>query len=89
VARAYGEADGMKALLAIPAGKGGVMVENPVGLFHVHETTTVSDANLNVTGIDEDDSAGGRLDPTSKRYYSAWLRLCGTTACNPKPLKVY
>ena len=89
VARAYSEADGMKALLAIPAGKGGVMVENPVGLFHVHETTTVSDANLNVTGIDESGSAGGRLDPKSKRYYSAWLRLCSATACNPKPLKVY
>jgi Domain of unknown function (DUF4157) len=89
VARAYSEADGMKALLAIPAGKGGVMVENPVGLFHVHETTTVSDSNLNVAGIDEGDSAGGRLDPTSKRYYSAWLRLCSASACNPKPLKVY
>jgi hypothetical protein len=89
VARAYSEADGMKALLAIPAGKGGVMVENPRGLFHVHETTTVSDANLNVTGIDKGDSAGGRLDPTSRRYYSAWLRLCSTTACNPEPLKVY
>jgi len=89
VTRAYSEADGMKALLAIPAGKGGVMVENPVGLFHVHETSTVSDANLNVTEIDKSDSVGGRLDPDSRHYYSAWLRLCSATACNPKPLKVY
>jgi hypothetical protein len=89
VTRAYSEADGMKALLAIPAGKGGVMVENPVGLFHVHETSTVSDANLNVTEIDKGDSVGGRLDPDSPHYYSAWLRLCSATACNPKPLKVY
>jgi hypothetical protein len=89
VTRAYSEADGMKALLAIPAGKGGVMVENPVGLFHVHETSTVSDANLNVTEIDKGDSAAGRLDPDSRHYYSAWLRLCSATACNPKPLKVY
>ena len=89
VIRAYSEADGLKALLGIPAGNGGVMVENPVGLFHVHETSTVSDANLNVTGIDEGDSAGGRLDPKSKHYYSAWLRLCSPTTCNPKPLKVY
>ncbi|MEN6331024.1 MAG: DUF4157 domain-containing protein [Smithella sp.] len=89
VARAYSEAEGMKALLAIPAGKGGVMVENPVGLFHVHETSTVSDANLNVTVIDKSDSVGGRLDPDSRHYYSAWLRLSSTTARNPKPLKVY
>ena len=89
VTRAYSEAEGMKALLAIPAGKGGVMVENPVGLFHVHETSTVSDANLNVTEIDKSDSAGGRLDPDSRHYYSAWLRLSSATACNPKPLKVY
>lgn len=89
VVRAYSESDGLRALLAIPAGKGGVMVENPVGLFHVHETSTVSDANLNVTGIDEGGSVGGRLDPNSRHYYSAWLRLCSATACSPKPLKVY
>jgi hypothetical protein len=89
VTRAYSETDGMKALQAIPAGKGGVMVENPVGLFHVYETSTVSDANLNVTEIDKGDSVGGRLDPGSRHFYSAWLRLCSAKACNPKPLKVY
>jgi hypothetical protein len=89
VTRAYSEADGLAALAGIAQGRGGVMVENPVGLFHVHETSTVSEANLDVTGIDQGDSAGGRLDPSARHYYSAWLRLCSPTACSRAPLKVY
>src|SRR5690349_11041041 len=90
VTRAYSEAAGLAALSAIPAGRGGVMVENPVGLFHIHETTTVSDAdNLAATTIDTGDSAGKSLDPDRGLYYSAWLRLSSPTTAAPKPFKVY
>jgi hypothetical protein len=89
VTRTYAEADGQVALLSLGAGRGGVMVENPRGLFHVYETTTVSDDNLFVTEIDESDSVSGRLDRTHHQFYSAWLRLSTASRSNPKLLKVY
>jgi hypothetical protein len=56
------------------------MVENPIDLFHVHESSTVSDANLNVTGIDEGDSAGGRLDSQIEALLLSMAALCSAVA---------
>jgi hypothetical protein len=89
VTRVHSEADGMTSLMAIPAGQGGVMVEDPIGVFHVFTTTTVSGANLRVRSVDKSDSAGAKLDPANRRFHSAWLRLSTPTIASPVPIKLY
>lgn len=75
VARSYTLADAQKELNGAGTGSGGVIVENPIGLFHVFKTSLVEDHNLMETAIDESDSAGGKLAPKPKLYYHAWLQL--------------
>ena len=75
VARTTSLADATKEMNGAGTGSGGVIVENPVGLFHVFKTSLVSDANVTEKSIDEGDSKGGRLARSPKRYYHAWLQL--------------
>lgn len=79
VARAYSLADAQKELAGAGTGSGGVIVENPQGLFHVFKTNLVADHNVMQTAIDESDSAGGKVAPKPKRYYHAWLQLRSAT----------
>jgi|GEM_PF-2050293 len=79
VARAYSLADAQKQLAGAGTGSGGVIVENPQGLFHVFKTNLVADHNVMETAIDESDSAGGKVAPKPKRYYHAWLQLRSAT----------
>jgi hypothetical protein len=79
VARTYNLADAQTALTGAGTGSGGVIVENPIGLFHVFKTNLVADRNVMETKIDESDSAGGRVAPIPKRYYHAWLQLRSST----------
>ena len=75
VARAYSLADARMEMNGAGTGSGGVIVENPVGLFHVFKTSLVSDNNVMETRIDESDSKDGNVTPSFKRYYHAWLQL--------------
>ena len=86
VARAYSFSEARNALGGTGA-NGGLIVEMPQGVFSLYKTNLVSDANLNVKGIDEDDSKDGLL--ARKIFYSAWLILCSKNACRAEPLKVY
>jgi hypothetical protein len=79
VARAYSLADAQKELAGAGTGSGGVIVENPLGLFHVFKTSLVSDYTVMETKIDESDSASGKVTPGFKRYYHAWLQLRSAT----------
>ena len=53
---------------------GGIIVENPIGLFHAFKTSLVRDENVMQREIDERDSAGGKL-AQPRLFYSAWLQL--------------
>ena len=75
VARAYSLADAEKEMNGAGTGSGGVIVEDPIGLFHVFKTSLVSDNNVGETKIDESDSKDGKVTPSFKRYYHAWLQL--------------
>jgi hypothetical protein len=75
VARAYSLAEARTELNSAGTGSGGVIVENPIGLFHVFKTSLVSDTNVMETKIDESDSKDGKVTPSFKRYYHAWLQL--------------
>jgi hypothetical protein len=79
VARAYSLADATKEMNGAGTGSGGVIVENPIGLFHVFKTSLVSDINVSETKIDEGDSKDGKVTPSFKRYYHAWLQLRSTS----------
>jgi hypothetical protein len=74
VARTRSLADAQTELAGAGTGSGGVILENPQGLFHVFKTGLVSDDNVDATAIDDSDSKGGKLAPP-KRYYHAWLQL--------------
>lgn len=86
VARKY-DFNAARAALAGTGDNGGLIVEMPQGVFSLYKTNLVSDANLNVTGIDEDDSKDGLL--ARQIFYGAWLILCSKNACRAQPLKVY
>ena len=75
VARAYTLDQAKKELDAAAVTSGGVIVEHPVGLFHVFTTSLVSEKNVMESKIDESDSRGGLISPESQRYYGAWLQL--------------
>ena len=75
VARSTSLADAQKEMNGAGTGSGGVIVENPVGLFHVFKTSLVREANVMEKSIDEGDSKGGRLARSPKQYYHAWLQL--------------
>jgi hypothetical protein len=75
VARAYSLADAKTEMNGAGTGSGGLIVENPVGLFHIFKTSLVSDTNVMETKIDESDSKDGKVTPSFKRYYHAWLQL--------------
>ncbi len=79
VARTTSLADAKKEMNGAGTGSGGVIVENPVGLFHVFKTGLVREANVMETSIDEGDSKGGRLARSPKLYYHAWLQLRSAT----------
>jgi len=58
---------------------GGVIVERPLGVFHVFKTTIVSERNVMETKIDERDSKNGKVASSSKQYDHAWLQLRSRT----------
>lgn len=86
VTRAYSFNEARNALGGTGA-NGGLIVEMPKGVFSLYKTNLVSDANLNVPGIDEDDSKDGLL--AQHIFFGAWLLLCSANACRATPLKVY
>lgn len=88
LARSYSLEEAKKAFETSGSGHGGVIVENPQGLFHTYKTNPVREPNLGETQIDEDDSKGGKLGKP-KRFYQAWLRLCTTSKCSPSWFRVY
>jgi len=88
LARSYSLEDAKKALETSGSGHGGLVVENPEGLFHTYKTNPVREPNLGQTQIDEDDSKGGKL-AKPKRFYQAWLRLCTAAKCSPSWFRVY
>jgi len=75
VARSYSLADARAEMNGAGTGSGGVIVENPIGLFHVFKTSLVSDTNIMESKIDESDSKDGKVTPSHGRYYHAWLQL--------------
>jgi len=86
--RKYSFSDAESAFNSSGSGHGGLIVENPVGLFHIFKTNPLKDKdNLKATSIDESDSSGGYLMQKS-RYYHAWLKLCLATSCNPSFFQV-
>jgi hypothetical protein len=87
VTRTY-DFDSAKAALP-PGGHGGVIVELPAGVFNLYKTNQVRQDNVEVPGIDVDDSQGGKLSSPPKLFVHAWLLLAGPTARRKDPLKVY
>ena len=79
VARKTSLAEAQTELNNAGTGSGGVIVENPVGLFHVFKTNLVSDKNVSETSIDESDSTEGKLSIKPRRFYHAWLQLRSAT----------
>jgi len=75
VARAYSLADARTEMNGAGTGSGGAIVENPIGLFHVFKTSLVNDTNVMESKIDESDSKGGKVTPSHRRFYHAWLQL--------------
>jgi hypothetical protein len=67
---------------------GALIVESPVGVFNVYQTSLVSDSNLKVNDIDRDDSKDGFL-VKNKSFEHTWLRLCSENACKVDLLQVY
>jgi hypothetical protein len=54
---------------------GGVIVERPLGVFHVFKTSLVSEYNVMETKIDESESKNGKVTSSPKQYDHAWLQL--------------
>jgi len=82
VARRYSYKDAELAFGTSGSGHGGLIVENPLGLFHVFKISPINDKdNLLATTIDEGDSKGGFLTKKGE-YYHAWLKLCPSGACS-------
>lgn len=87
IARHYSFSDAEAAFNSSGSGHGGLIIENPTGLFHVFKTSPLKDKdNLKATTIDEGDSTGGYLMNKNK-YYHAWLKLCMANMCNPNFFK--
>jgi hypothetical protein len=88
VARRYSYNDAETAFSTSGSGHGGLIVENPIGLFHVFKISPITDKdNLRATTIDEGDSKGGFLSKKGE-YYHAWLKLCPPGACSSAFFKV-
>jgi len=85
VTRKYDFAEARNALGGTGA-NGGLIVEMPKGVFSLYKTNLVSDDNLNVPGIDKDDSKDGLL--ARHPFFGAWLLLCSANACRATPLQV-
>jgi hypothetical protein len=66
---------------------GGLILERPAGVFSFYRTNLVREGNLNVSGLDEGDSAGGLL--MRREFYHAWLRLCSEEQCRLDLLQVF
>jgi len=82
VARRYSYKDAELAFDTSGSGHGGLIIENPIGLFHVFKISPITDKdNLRATTIDEGDSKGGFLSKKGE-YYHAWLKLCPPGACS-------
>ena len=64
VARTTSLTDAKTEMNGAGTGSGGVILENPLGLFHVFKTSLVSDTNVTETKIDESDSKGGKVGAT-------------------------
>lgn len=79
--------DAKKARSQNAGSHGFVIVEMPAGVFHLYKTNLVSEDNLNVTGIDVDDSKDGVLG--RKTFFHAWLGLCSEKSCKADMIKVY
>ncbi|HEX8070377.1 MAG TPA: hypothetical protein VF546_10525 [Pyrinomonadaceae bacterium] len=75
IARAYSLEDAKREMAGAGTGAGAVIVENPRGLFHVFKTSLVSEHNVMETSIDEGDSTDGKVTPSFRRFYHAWLQL--------------
>ncbi|MEO8410193.1 MAG: hypothetical protein ABI478_06450, partial [Propionivibrio sp.] len=74
IARTTALADARGELGRAGTDAGGVIVENPVGLFHAFKTSLVRDENVMQGEIDTSDSAGGKL-AQPQQFHSAWLQL--------------
>ena len=74
VARTTSLTDAKTEMNGAGTGSGGVILENPLGLFHVFKTSLVSDTNVTETKIDESDSKGGKV-AQPKQFCHAWLQL--------------
>jgi hypothetical protein len=85
VTTAYSLTDAQAALPA--GGAGGLIVELPRGVFTVYTTSTVSDANLSQTAIDEADSADGVL--ARHTFLNAWLQLSTASGRRGSWFQVY
>jgi hypothetical protein len=75
VSRAYSLLDAIKEMNGAGTGSGGVIVERPLGVFHVFKTSLVSEYNVMETKIDESDSKNGKVTSSPKQFDHAWLQL--------------
>jgi Domain of unknown function (DUF4157) len=87
LARRDSLSDAKKARSQNEGPHGFVIIEMPAGVFHLYKTNLVSEDNLNVTGIDTDDSKDGVLG--RKIFYHAWLGLCSKKSCKADLIKIY
>jgi Domain of unknown function (DUF4157) len=65
---------------------GFAIIEMPAGVFHLYKTNMVSKDNVNVTGIDRDDSKNGVL--MKRKFSHAWLGLCSAEMCSTELISV-
>ena len=75
-------------LVGFGGGHGGLVIEEPAGIFTLFKTSPVSDANFDETSIDQDDSKDGLLGG-SHRFAHAWLMLGTAAGRKHSPFQVY
>jgi hypothetical protein len=85
VTTAYALTDAQAALPG--GGVGGLIVELPRGVFTVYTTSTVSDANVSQTALDEADSRDGVL--ARHTFLHTWLRLSTSSGRRGSWFQVY
>jgi hypothetical protein len=85
VTTAYALTDAQAALPG--GGAGGLIVELPRGVFTVYTTSTVSDANVSQTALDEADSRDGVL--ARHTFLHTWLRLSTSSGRRGSWFQVY
>ena len=79
VGRTYDLIDAQKVLNGAGASTGGVIVEDPRGLYNIFKTSLVNEYNVDAKKIDVSDSQKGVLYPPDKRFYSVYLQLRSAT----------